>query len=143
MPQSRSGRTKARSGAKEVAQDGEAEKKKTFIVKVPAKTSEGTSSVFDGEDSLATAESDFTQTIILQQQEEASGGAEDQSFSEFSIPIEMVGGGDKGDFDQDLYGRISLSQQLNLSTSDLSQAGDIRNHVISIEEKGRITIEID
>ena len=143
MPQSRSGRTKARSGAKEVAQDGDAEKKKTFIVKVPAKTSEGTSSVFDGEDSLATADSDFTQTIILQQQEETSGGAEDQSFSEFSIPIEMVGGGDKGDFDQDLYGRISLSDQLSLNTSDLSQAGDIRNHVISIEEKGRITIGID
>ena len=149
MPQSRSGRTKARSGAKQVAQDGEAEKKKTFIVKVPAKTSEVTSSVFDSEPSLATAgeraaDSDFTQTIILQEEEErASGGAEDQSFSEFSIPIDMVGGGDKGDFDQDLYGRISLSDQLSLNTSDLSQAGDIRNHVISIEENGRITIGID
>ena len=79
MPQSRSGRTKARSGAKQVAQDGEAEKKKTFIVKVPAKTSEVTSSVFDSEPSLATAgeraaDSDFTQTIILQKEEDGRVG---------------------------------------------------------------------
>ena len=51
MPQARSGRTRARSGAKD-----EAEKKKTFIVKIPAKTSEVTSSVFDSEPSLVTSE---------------------------------------------------------------------------------------
>ena len=52
MPQARSGRTRARSGAN----DSEAEKKKTFIVKIPAKTSEVTSSVFDSEPSLVTSE---------------------------------------------------------------------------------------
>ena len=143
MPQARSGRTRARSGAN----DSEAEKKKTFIVKISAK-SEVTSSVFDSEPSLVTSEergadTDFTQTVILQAQQEETNSVEDQNFSEFSIPIDMVGGGDKGDFDQDLYGRISLSDQLSLNTSDLSQAGDIRNHVISIEENGRITIGID
>ena len=89
------------------------------------------------------ADTDYTQTIILQAQQEETNSAEDQNFSDFSIPIDMVGGGDKGDFDQDLYGRISLSDQLSLNTSDLNQAGDIRNHVISIEENGRIMIRID
>ena len=139
MPQARSGRTRARSGAN----DSEAEKKKTIIVKIPAK-----SDMFESEPSLVMSEekgadTDFTQTIILQAQQEETNSSEDQNFSEFSIPIDMVGGGDKGDFDQDLYNRISLSDQLSLNTSDLSQAGDIRNHVISIEEKGRITIGID
>ena len=148
MPQARSGRTRARSGAKDGGQNGEAEKKKTFIVKIPAKTSEVTSSVFDSEPSLVMSEkrgadTDFTQTIILQAQQEETNSSENQNFSEFSIPIDMVGGCDKGDFDQDLYGRISLSDQLSLNTSDLSQAGDIGNHVISIEENGRITIMID
>ncbi len=65
--------------------DGEAEKKKTFIVKIPAK-SEVTSSVFDSEPSLVMSEergadTDYTQTIILQAQQEETNSAEDQNFS--------------------------------------------------------------
>ena len=153
MPQSRSGRI-TRTGGRGVAEGGEKQSKKTFIVKVPSKAqTDDANSVFESEamDAEAADDTDFTQTIILQNrdegEEEGARGDTDQTdnladFELNNIPMEMAVDGGKTD-KSDLLSSYLLADHINLNNTSigLDQAGGIRDHVISIEENGRITIE--
>ena len=153
MPQSRSGRI-TRTGGRGVAEGGEKQSKKTFIVKVPSKAqSDDANSVFESDamDAEAADDTDFTQTIILQNrddgEEEGARGDTDQTdnladFELNNIPMEMAVDGGKTD-KSDLLSSYLLADHINLNNTSigLDQAGGIRDHVISIEENGRITIE--
>ena len=153
MPQSRSGRI-TRTGGRGVAEGGEKQSKKTFIVKVPSKAqSDDANSVFESDamDAEAADDTDFTQTIILQNrddgEEEGARGDGDQTdnladFELNNIPMEMAVDGGKTD-KSDLLSSYLLADHINLNNTSigLDQAGGIRDHVISIEENGRITIE--
>ena len=100
--------------------------KKTYIVRLPSK-----------QETASTAE---TQTIILHEKEEDGdqhAGREIAEFSLSNIPIDM---------EEEADNRMTLADQLALLQSgaqlaNLEQPGEMRDHVISIEENGRITIE--
>ena len=112
--------------------------KKTYIVRLPSKQ-----------------ETASPQTIILHEKVDdgtETNSANDQNnereiaeFSLSNIPIDMVDGdADKTELELDT--RMTLADQLALLQSgaqlaSLEQPGEMRDHVISIEENGSITIE--
>ena len=100
--------------------------KKTYIVRLPSK-----------QETASTAE---TQTIILHEKEEDGeqhAGREIAEFSLSNIPIDL---GEEADTRMTLADQLALLQS-GAQLANLEQPGEMRDHVISIEENGRITIE--
>ena len=134
------------------AGDQPKQSKKTFIVKIPSKTESsvfGASDRSDLESDQIGDNQDFTQTIMIHTDRDDTTGHNDQTLTDFTlnnIPIEMVTDGGKNDYESGShlfgeYNRLSLADQLHNSNQTLDQANGIRDHVISIEENGKITIE--